>query len=457
MPIPTAPKAKEAYKNGTITTYNWDNTPNIIYQRHLAYPHGIPKEISIVDANDNDFIHPISRKIRREVRMGMYPEGLTTNDTVYIEAPRHNGIVTPKYRVASTYKPNGEEYEILKKRFNEAKSVSNLSKKQQGGQLNMNKQELEEVINQIGGKYRRPFTGFEGLTYKYEAPDHSLQGRAQRPEIEDIYNNGELISSKETWYDPEIYNNTGKLQIEDQGYFIGDGAEMEWEPTEQQKRIFNSLKRHALMNQYFKEQRPYIFQQGGQLNMNEQQLQQAFIQFLAQKTGAKTQQELEEVIKQLGEDGVKQAYAEFIQMLKQRQVQAAKFGAKIEYIKGLRGLCPEGYNLQYYKKGGRLCKTCIKKQQGGDMPTNPIDAFKCGRKMRKKKCENGGNIMPNTKKKVTYPQQQDQATRDSIEANKHNNQDIMINRPGNFKKNKQGVVQWTPDRTKYPYNKQKNK
>lgn len=62
--------------------------------------------------------------------MGAYPEGLMTNDTVYIEAPRHNGIVNTKYRVASTYEPNGEEYKILKKRFNEAKSVSSPSKKQ---------------------------------------------------------------------------------------------------------------------------------------------------------------------------------------------------------------------------------------------------------------------------------------------------------------------------------------
>ena len=68
---------------------------------------------------------------------------------------------------------------------------------------------------QIGGKYRRPFTGFEGLTYEYEAPVHSLQGRAQRPEMETISNNGKFLSSKETWYDPEIYNNTGKLQVED--------------------------------------------------------------------------------------------------------------------------------------------------------------------------------------------------------------------------------------------------
>ena len=44
--------------------------------------------------------------------------------------------------------------------------------------------------------------------------------------------------------------------------------------------------------------KPAKKQQGGQLNMNEQELQQAFIQFLAQKTGAKTQQELEAAIQQ---------------------------------------------------------------------------------------------------------------------------------------------------------------
>ena len=373
-PKKQAPKAKEAYKNGTITTYNWDDTPRIIYQRHLAYPHGIPKEISIVDANDNDFIHPISRKIRREIRMGMYPEGLMTNDTVYVEAPRHNGIVTPKYRVASKYEPNGDEYKILKKRFDEAKSVSSPSKKQQGGQL----------------------------------------------------------------------------------------------------------------------------------NMNEQELQQAFIQFLAQKTGAKTQQELEAAIQQLGEEGLKQAYAEFMQLIQQQQVQAAKFGAKINYIKKLRGQCPDGYELQYYKSGGLLrkeCKKCMKKQvmqDGGDLPQDPIDQFKCGRKMKKKKCEAGGTVDMDKcgakmkkkkcenggfipfdkcgkkmkkkqeggnletskptktnktpfvvydskgKKKVTYVK--DEATRDSLYANRYNDQEVQALKPGSYKNGK-----WTPDRSKSPY------
>lgn len=127
--------------------------------------------------------------------------------------------------------------------------------------------------------------------------------------------------------------------------------------------------------------------------MNEQQLQQAFIQFLAQKTGAKTQEELEAVIQQLGEQGLQQAYQEFMQMIQQQQVQAAKFGAKLNYIKSLRGQCPEGYEMQYFKSGGQLCKKCMKKQQEvekDNKPQNPVDEFKCGRKMKKR--AEGGDI-----------------------------------------------------------------
>lgn len=116
--------------------------------------------------------------------------------------------------------------------------------------------------------------------------------------------------------------------------------------------------------------------------MNEQQLQQAFIQFLAQKTGAKTQQELETAIQQLGEQGLRQAYQEFLQVIQQQQVQAAKFGAKLDYINQLRGKCPEGYEVEYYKAGGRMCKKCVQKAKQ-EKSSNPVDEFKCGRKMKK--------------------------------------------------------------------------
>lgn len=263
------------------------------------------------------------------------------------------------------------------------------------------------------------------------------------------------------------------------------------------------------------------FQKGGQLNMNEQQLQQAFLQYLMQKTGAQDEQQLEQVVQQLGEDGLKQAYTQFIQEMQQQQVQAAKFGAKLNYIKKLNGQCPDGYELQYYKSGGQLCKKCIKNQvmQDGEyLPQDPIDQFKCGRKIKKKKCEAGGTVNLDKcgakmkkkkcedggivnidkcgakikkkkcengglisfdkcgnkmkkkqqggdletskptktnktpfivyndkgKKKVTYVK--DQATRDSLYANRYNDQEVQATKPGSYKNGK-----WTPDRSKSPY------
>lgn len=242
-------------------------------------------------------------------------------------------------------------------------------------------------------------------------------------------------------------------------------------------------------------------EQGGQLNMNEQQLQQAFLQYLMQKTGAQNEQQLEQVVQQLGEDGLKQAYAQFMQEMQQQQIQAAKFGAKLNYIRKLNGQCPEGMEMYYYKQGGRLCRKCIQAKQNEEeieYPSNPIDAFKCGRKMKKKKCENGGivnidkcgakikkkkcedgglisfdkcgNKMKKNqqggdletskptktnktpfivyndkgKKKVTYVK--DQATRDSLYANRYNDQEVQATKPGSYKNGK-----WTPDRSKSPY------
>ena len=229
-------------------------------------------------------------------------------------------------------------------------------------------------------------------------------------------------------------------------------------------------------------------QQGGQLNMNEQELQQAFIQYLAQKTGAKTQQELEAVIQQMGQEGLQREYQEFIQLIQQQQIQRAEKGAKLNYIKWLRGECPEGYEMQYYRVGGKVCKKCMKKkcEEGGNVPTDPIDSFKCGRKTKKceqggtidfakcgkkmKKKEEGGSFVPfdkcgkkmkkcedgkkfpliergkDGKNKTVY--YKDEATRDSIAANKYNDQEVQTMKPGSYKKGK-----WTPDRSKYPYKK----
>lgn len=65
----------------------------------------------------------------------------------------------------------------------------------------------------------------------------------------------------------------------------------------------------------------------------------------------------------------------------EQQMSYAKWGAKLNYINYLRGNCPQGYEMRYFKKGGKLCKKCIekaKKQKKNKnvKPEDTIDNFK---------------------------------------------------------------------------------
>lgn len=117
--------------------------------------------------------------------------------------------------------------------------------------------------------------------------------------------------------------------------------------------------------------------------MNEQQMQQAFIEFLAQKYQLKSERELEAKIQELGEKGLKAEYAEFQKLMYEQQSRKMMFGAKLNYIKGLRGQCPVGTELRYYKVGGKVCAKCEQLNRQQYMYQDPIEAFKCGRRMKK--------------------------------------------------------------------------
>lgn len=126
---------------------------------------------------------------------------------------------------------------------------------------------------------------------------------------------------------------------------------------------------------------------------------------------------------------IQQAAQTFAQTL-QKNTQVARHGAKLQYIKSLKHQCAEDEELYYYKKGGSLGCGCVKKQsEGGKTPPkkSPVDKFK--------------------------NRKQDQATKDSIAINRYGAEDLEATRPGSYKKNKEGKIQWTPDRTQPPYNK----
>lgn len=152
------------------------------------------------------------------------------------------------------------------------------------------------------------------------------------------------------------------------------------------------------------------FQQGGKLD----EKQKAFVAYLIEISGAKSESELNDYIQGLGEDGLQEQYKQFEQLMTQgtEQVPAAAKGAKLNYIKSLRGQCPDGFEMSYFKKGGIVCSKCIKKAQAqqatpkAENGTKVVNEFKaemekCGGKMKKKKAskkQTGGPIIEKDQK-----------------------------------------------------------
>ena len=160
--------------------------------------------------------------------------------------------------------------------------------------------------------------------------------------------------------------------------------------------------------------------------MDEKKLQQEFIQFLSAKLQAKDEQDLRDKVKNLSQDDMEKYYEEF----SKKKLKKAAHGSKLQYFRQLKHQCAEDEELVYFKKGGSVGCGCVKK-----------------------KMEDGGRT-PNKKKFAVNSSKQDQATKDSIAANVYNDEEIQDTRPGFYKKNKNGKVQWTPDRTKAPYKKE---
>ena len=90
----------------------------------------------------------------------------------------------------------------------------------------------------------------------------------------------------------------------------------------------------------------------------QQQLMQAFAQW-AQQKGVDIQQ------LQSNPQALEQALGQFMQEMQAQQAQAAKHGAKLNYIKKLKHQCAEDEELKFFAKGGIIGCNCVKKNQGG--------------------------------------------------------------------------------------------
>lgn len=124
-------------------------------------------------------------------------------------------------------------------------------------------------------------------------------------------------------------------------------------------------------------------QQGGTMQ-NEQELQKAFMAFLIEDAAAQgmqiqSEQDLQAYAQQLGEEGLKAKYQEFMQ--KMQGGVKARLGAKLDYINKLKGNCPDGSEPYYFKEGGSMkkgCKPCMQKAQSGakTKKVNEVQKFK---------------------------------------------------------------------------------
>ena len=124
--------------------------------------------------------------------------------------------------------------------------------------------------------------------------------------------------------------------------------------------------------------------------MNNPQLAEQFLSVLSQQLGKEITLEDLTTAAANPETG-----AQLEQLAQQMMKQSAKQGAKLEYVSRLRGKCPEGQELVYFAKGGKVCSACMgKKLENGGEP-GYMKSFrdrqrkkqmeKCGGKMKKGK------------------------------------------------------------------------
>ena len=134
-------------------------------------------------------------------------------------------------------------------------------------------------------------------------------------------------------------------------------------------------------------------QQGGTMNEQEQIIRQVIqginqgdpqIMQALSSLDKQQQQAILQSIAQLAQQGDQEAVKAINKI---QNPQTAKLGTKLNYIKRLKGACPEGEELQYYKEGGMIkakCRCKTLKASGGDTLTvkkqNPVQEFKSKKK-----------------------------------------------------------------------------
>lgn len=206
---------------------------------------------------------------------------------------------------------------------------------------------------------------------------------------------GRVLYESPTKTDTVYYNTPDKYIDSDHGMIpIGttknqDKAKKGWYQWLNFSKPTNKGAEKIRMNELKKEKEMITkHQQGGQVPQKNN-LEQQIIQLVqaASQGDQKATQQIEQIM-QAAEQGNEQAIqiAQLIQQViqaMQKQKVKAMYGAKLNYLKQLKGECPEGYEVTYFKEGGMFkkgCKVCEAKkammQKGGTTPKNAVEKFK---------------------------------------------------------------------------------
>ena len=219
------------------------------------------------------------------------------------------------------------------------------------------------------------------------------------PALADIEYKGKAPSDTIVYLSPQVPGaDFHKIILSgpDSKYYRFENADGTFYPNDEYKDYYVSAARQAVKNAQPRStgekikyglKRLFSFQQGGAApQQNIQQQVKQLVQAAAQGNKEASAQ-IQQIV-----NAAKQGNQQAIQILEliQQEIQAlqmARKGAKLNYLKSLKGDCPEGEEVVYFQKGGTICKKCEKKKQETLKKTNSssdvIEEFKKGRKTKK--------------------------------------------------------------------------
>lgn len=136
--------------------------------------------------------------------------------------------------------------------------------------------------------------------------------------------------------------------------------------------------------------------------------EQGFISWLSKLFNIEDPDQLDTKIKSLSEQELNNLANKFNtevwpimeKEMKTNNTISARYGSKLDFIIRLNGSCPEGYEVEKYKLGNKICTKCHKKEammksSTMDSIKNEIESKKCGGKTKKKKMQDGGKYNEN--------------------------------------------------------------